>query len=167
MVYSTEGRGGGASIEQRPLLVAAADLELGKKALATGDSDAAGKNKPEAGWNARGLASTALLCLGFMRLALQTGTPIIPVATVGSEEQAPSLGNFSSMARLLGMPAFPLVLTPLPLPVRYHVEFGEPLVFEGSPDDEDHVIEEKVDVVKTRLREMIREGRERRTGIFS
>ena len=99
--------------------------------------------------------------LGFLRLALQTGTPIIPVATVGSEEQAPSLGNFSSMARLLGMPAFPLVLTPLPLPVRYHVEFGEPLVFEGSPDDEDHVIEEKVDVVKARLREMIREGRER------
>ena len=71
------------------------------------------------------------------------------------------------MARLLGMPAFPLVLTPLPLPVRYHVEFGEPLVFEGSPNDEDHVIEEKVDVVKARLREMIREGRERRTGIFS
>ena len=105
--------------------------------------------------------------LGFLRLALQTGTPIIPVATVGSEEQAPSLGNFSSMARLLGMPAFPLVLTPLPLPVRYHVEFGEPLVFEGRPDDEDHVIEEKVDVVKARLREMIREGRERRTGIFS
>ena len=105
--------------------------------------------------------------LGFMRLALQTGTPIIPVATVGSEEQAPSLGNFSSLANLLGMPAFPMVLTPVPLPVRYHIEFGEPLVFEGSPHDEDHIIEEKVDVVKTRLREMLRDGRQRRPGIFT
>jgi 1-acyl-sn-glycerol-3-phosphate acyltransferase len=31
---------------------------------------------------------------GFMRLALQTNTPIVPIAVVGSEEQAPSLGDF-------------------------------------------------------------------------
>lgn len=105
--------------------------------------------------------------LGFLRLALQTGTPIVPVATVGSEEQAPSLGNFDSLAGLLGMPAFPLVLTPIPLPVRYHVQFGKPLVFEGSPHDEDHIIEEKVNIVKTRLRNMLRDGLDRRAGIFT
>jgi 1-acyl-sn-glycerol-3-phosphate acyltransferase len=105
--------------------------------------------------------------LGFLRLALQTGTPIVPVATVGSEEQAPSLGNFGTLARMLGIPAFPMVLTPIPLPVRYHVEFGEPLIFEGSPHDEDHVIEEKVNIVKARLRTMLRDGRERRTGLFT
>jgi 1-acyl-sn-glycerol-3-phosphate acyltransferase len=53
---------------------------------------------------------------GFMRLALQTNTPIVPVAVVGSEEQAPSLGSFAPRARLLSMLAFPLVLTLFPFP---------------------------------------------------
>ncbi len=103
---------------------------------------------------------------GFMRLALRTRTPIIPVATVGSEEQAPSLGSFEPLAKLLGMPAFPLVLTPIPLPVKYHIEFGEPMWFEGDPDDEDRVIEEKTEEVKERIAEMLASGLERRAGIF-
>ena len=105
--------------------------------------------------------------LGFLRLALRTGTPIVPVATVGSEEQAPSLGDFKPLANLLGMPAFPLVLTPVPLPTRYHIEFGEPMVFEGDPDDEDHVLLGKVETVKTRLNAMLRDGLARRQGIFT
>jgi hypothetical protein len=36
--------------------------------------------------------------LGFMRLALQTGTPIVPVAVIGAEEQAPAV-NVKSLAR--------------------------------------------------------------------
>ncbi len=104
--------------------------------------------------------------LGFLRLALETNTPIVPVAVVGSEEQAPSLGNFRPLANLLGMPAFPLVLTPVPLPVRYHIEFGEPLTFEGNPHDEDRVIGAQVEEVKKRLRSMIARGLERRAGIF-
>ena len=30
---------------------------------------------------------------GFMRLALETDTPIVPIAVVGSEEQAPAIAN--------------------------------------------------------------------------
>jgi len=103
---------------------------------------------------------------GFMRLALQTNTPIVPVAVVGSEEQAPSLGNFKPLARLLGMPAFPLVLTPLPLPVRYHVYFGEPMEFRGNPNDEDQVIGAKVEQVKARIRSMIENGLRKRRSVF-
>lgn len=104
--------------------------------------------------------------LGFLRLALETNTPIVPVAVVGSEEQAPSLGNFRPLAQLLGMPAFPLVLTPVPLPTRYHIEFGEPMRFEGNPHDEDRVIGTHVQEVKNRIRAMIDDGLERRPGIF-
>ena len=43
----------------------------------------------------------------FMRLALETNTPIIPVAVVGAEEQYPAIWNLKSLARTLGMPAFP------------------------------------------------------------
>jgi len=104
--------------------------------------------------------------LGFLRLALETNTPIVPVAVVGSEEQAPSLGNLRPLARLLGMPAFPLVLTPLPLPTRYQIEFGAPMRFEGNPHDEDRVLGEKVGQVKQRLADMIADGLRRRSGVF-
>lgn len=104
--------------------------------------------------------------LGFMRLALQTQTPIVPVAVVGSEEQAPSFGNFKPLARLLGMPAFPLVITPFPFPVRYHIYFGEPMEFRGNPNDEDQVIEEKVEQVKSKIRSMIEAGLRRRRSVF-
>lgn len=112
--------------------------------------------------------------LGFMRLALATNTPIVPVSIVGSEEQAPGIANLKGLARLLGMPAFPITLTfpwlgPLgmiPLPVRYHIEFGKPLVFEGDPEDEDDVIQAKVNEVKAVLQQQLDRGRTSRRSIF-
>lgn len=104
--------------------------------------------------------------LGFLRLALETDTPIVPIAVVGSEEQAPSLGNLRSLAHFLGMPAFPLLLTPVPLPSRYSIEFGPAMRFEGNPHDEDRVVGAMVEQVKGRIRGMIEDGLRRRTGIF-
>jgi 1-acyl-sn-glycerol-3-phosphate acyltransferase len=112
--------------------------------------------------------------LGFMRLALQTNTPIVPFAVVGSEEQAPSIANLKGIGNLFGAPAFPITLTwpwlgPLgmvPLPVRYHIEFGKPLHFEGAANDEDEIIAEKVDEVKTNIQAMIRDALARRSSIF-
>lgn len=102
--------------------------------------------------------------LGFMRQALQTGTPVVPVAIVGHEEQAVSLMNLKSVANLLGFPAFPVTLTglPLPLPAKYFIEFGKPLKFTGDPNDEDEVIEQKVAVVKRALQDMVAAGLKRR-----
>lgn len=112
--------------------------------------------------------------LGFMRLALATRTPIVPVSVVGSEEQAPGIANWEGMAKLLGMPSFPITLTfpwlgplgMLPLPVRYRIEFGEPLVFEGDPDDDDDVIETKVEVVKAAIRRQLDRGLAARRSVF-
>ena len=41
---------------------------------------------------------------GFMRLALETKAPIIPVAIIGTEETYPSVYNFEALAKLLGAP---------------------------------------------------------------
>jgi 1-acyl-sn-glycerol-3-phosphate acyltransferase len=103
---------------------------------------------------------------GFMRIALETDTPIVPVAVIGSEEQAISLGNFKPLARLLSMPAFPLVINFFPLPTRYHIYFGQPLHFSGDWNDEDRVIGEKVDEVKHAIRAMIEDGLAARSSIF-
>lgn len=111
---------------------------------------------------------------GFMRLALSTGAPIVPVAVIGSEEQAPAIANLTSLGRLLGMPAFPVTLTwpwfgplgLLPLPVKYRIYFGKPMRFEGDPDDEDAVIDRKVQKVVDTIQAMIDRGLSEREGIF-
>jgi 1-acyl-sn-glycerol-3-phosphate acyltransferase len=109
--------------------------------------------------------------LGFMRLALETKTPIVPVAVIGGEEQLISVANLTVLAKLLHMPAFPVIPQlalglPFPLPVRYRLHFGEPLYFEGDPDDEDVEIERRVMVVRDELDKLIAEGRQRRRSVF-
>lgn len=111
--------------------------------------------------------------LGFMRLAMSTGAPIVPVSVVGSEEQYPTLYNLKSIAKLLGMPALPIwahmlipVVGMLPLPVRYHINFGKPMFFEGDPDDENAVIQEKADAVKNKIQHMLAEARAKRKSVF-
>ena len=111
--------------------------------------------------------------LGFMRLALETNTPIVPVAVVGAEEQYINLGNLSGPAKALNMPSFPVVpqwFIPglqLPLPVKYRIYFGNKMRFTGDADDDDHVIEERVWVVKSTIQSMINKGLRERKGIFT
>jgi 1-acyl-sn-glycerol-3-phosphate acyltransferase len=72
---------------------------------------------------------------GFVTAALRTGAPIIPCAIVGAEETYPMIGNSKTLARLLGLPYFPVtptfpVLGPLglvPLPSKWLIAFGEPI----------------------------------------
>jgi len=106
---------------------------------------------------------------GFLRLALETDCPIVPVGIVGAEEQSPSIANLPTLARLLGMPALPLTptgLVPIPLPTRYHILFGDPLTFHGSPDDEDAVLEAKVERVRGAVQALLDQGLRERKHVF-
>lgn len=109
--------------------------------------------------------------LGFLRLALETNTPILPVGVVGAEEQYPSIGDVKPLAKAFGMPSFPIIPQLLfgmwaPLPTRYHLYFGEPLTFEGDPDDDDSVIQKHVDVVRDSIDGLVSRGLRERRGIF-
>jgi 1-acyl-sn-glycerol-3-phosphate acyltransferase len=72
---------------------------------------------------------------GFVSAALRTGAPIVPVAIVGAEEIYPILADLKPLARLLGVPFFPVtptfpLLGPLgliPLPSKWMIEFCEPI----------------------------------------
>jgi 1-acyl-sn-glycerol-3-phosphate acyltransferase len=72
---------------------------------------------------------------GFVEIALRAGSPIVPVAVVGSEEIYPKLGESRLLARLFGAPYFPITPTfpalgalgAVPLPSRWRIEFCPPI----------------------------------------
>jgi 1-acyl-sn-glycerol-3-phosphate acyltransferase len=75
---------------------------------------------------------------GFVATALRAQVPIIPTAIVGSEEIYPLVYDMKLLARLLGLPYFPVVaqmfalpvlgpLALLPLPSKWIIEYGEPI----------------------------------------
>ena len=111
---------------------------------------------------------------GFMRLALQTRTPVVPVAVIGAEESIISIYDAKPLSRLFHTPYWPVpphlpllgLLAYAPLPTRFHVYFGEPLWFEGPWDDDDDIIDVKVRVVTDRIQGMIDDGLKQRTSVF-
>ncbi len=98
---------------------------------------------------------------GFMRLALQTRTPIVPLAFVGGGDAIPTIANLTTVGKLMGLPYLPV--TPwglvLPRPVRCSIHYGAPMVFEGDGDEADEVILGYVGEVKQRVADLLAEGR--------
>ena len=76
---------------------------------------------------------------GFIRMALKTQAPIIPVSVVGAEETYISLYKSPAIARMIGFPYFPISprfpwLGPLgfvPLPTKWYIDFGAPISLDG------------------------------------
>lgn len=108
---------------------------------------------------------------GFMRLALATSSPIVPVGIIGAEEQYVSVGNLEWAAKALGLPALPIIpqlVLPgglLPLPTKYHLYFGDPLEVKGDPDDEDRV-RSQVWLVKQTISSLLQDGLQQRKSVF-
>jgi 1-acyl-sn-glycerol-3-phosphate acyltransferase len=80
--------------------------------------------------------------VGFVEHALRARAPIVPMAILGSDDQAPILFDVKPLARLLGLPTAPITPTfpwlgplgLLPYPVRYRIVYGEPLRFHDRFD---------------------------------
>lgn len=93
---------------------------------------------------------------GFMHIAIETNTPIIPVGIVGCEEALPMFGNAKGLAQKFGLPYFPITV-PFAIPTKVTLVFGEPMYFEGPIHCEED-LEAKVNVVKARIRQLIQTG---------
>ena len=83
---------------------------------------------------------------GFVRTAMKAGVPIIPCAIMGAEEIYPKVADLKPLAKLLGLPYFPVtpffpLLGPLgaiPLPTKWRIDFGAPIRTDlADPDDAD------------------------------
>jgi 1-acyl-sn-glycerol-3-phosphate acyltransferase len=93
---------------------------------------------------------------GFAASAIRAQVPIVPCAVVGAEEIYPMIANAKPVARLLGIPYFPLTplfpwLGPLgmvPLPSRWIIEFGKPVDTTGYAADDAAAVFELTDQVR-------------------
>jgi 1-acyl-sn-glycerol-3-phosphate acyltransferase len=113
---------------------------------------------------------------GFVSAALATGTPIVPAAIVGAEETYPLLGNIKPLARLLGIPYFPMTPTfpwlgPLgliPLPSKWLIEFCPPVETEHLRDhaDDPMVVFNLADQVREIIQQTLHELLARRPDAF-
>ena len=102
---------------------------------------------------------------GFVEVALETGSPIVPVAVVGAEEIYPKLAESGVLAKLSGAPYVPItplfpMLGPLgllPLPSRWRIEFLEPIDLSaygpGASEDRSLVFD-----LSEQIREMVQEA---------
>ncbi len=101
---------------------------------------------------------------GFMHLAITHKVPIVPVGVVGCEETMPSLYNLRPVARMLGIPYFPIGPL-LPLPARVYLNFGKPLHF-GDCVTREAEVEARVGEVKQAIRDLVATGLAQRKSVF-
>jgi len=80
---------------------------------------------------------------GFVEIAMRSGVPVIPIAVVGAEESMPILFRLPSVAKVLGVPYFPVTANALlfgPLlgsvayfPVKMKMRVLDPVTFDVEP----------------------------------
>jgi 1-acyl-sn-glycerol-3-phosphate acyltransferase len=103
---------------------------------------------------------------GFVTTAIRAGAPIVPVSIVGSEEIYPMIGDVRVLARLCGLPFFPVTPTfpwlgplgAIPLPSKWIVEFGEPIPTGDLPGDaaeDPMLVFELADRVRDTIQQML------------
>ena len=112
---------------------------------------------------------------GFVKLALRTGVPILPVAVVGGEESLPLLAKLP--AGFLGMPYLPVTpLGPIPLPAKWLIRIGAPVALpaehtlpSGAPAGTAQlaVVEALVEKTRRRIEEMLQELLRARGTVFA
>ncbi len=114
---------------------------------------------------------------GFVRVALRTQSPIIPVSIVGAEEIYPHLYNFKPMAALMGVPYFPITPTfpwfgplgLLPLPSKWYIHFDKPIAIQDmlyKPSEEPLLISQITSQVREKIQQNIYKRLKQRSSVF-
>jgi 1-acyl-sn-glycerol-3-phosphate acyltransferase len=114
---------------------------------------------------------------GFIRMALKTNTPILPVSVVGAEETYMSLAKSDVIAKLIGFPFFPItptfpwlgLLGVIPMPTKWYIDIGEPIPMDGYGPNADQnllLVSQLTDQVRGVVQKMINERLAQRKSVF-
>ncbi len=114
---------------------------------------------------------------GYIKLAMRTHAPIIPVAVVGAEEAFPIIGRADWLGKLVGAPYLPITpffpwlgpMGAIPLPTKWYIKYGEPIEMKhyGPEDvDDDILINRLSEHVRTQIQNMLIDVLKQRKSIF-
>ena len=100
---------------------------------------------------------------GFVRIAMETGAPIIPVAVVGAEEIMPTIAKLGLPGRMLGLPYFPITPTwpwtgifgLVPLPTKWYIKFGEPIDLSGGDPTDEITVNRTKEEIRATIQELL------------
>jgi 1-acyl-sn-glycerol-3-phosphate acyltransferase len=123
---------------------------------------------------------------GFVKLAIRSGVPIVPISTVGGPDSMPVLASGKRLAKVLQLDKVarlkmfpialqvpwgvsPALLPEFPLPTKIRTAFGEPIEVDTDPEraSDDAYVEEKYREVESAIQSgMDRLARRRRLPLF-
>jgi 1-acyl-sn-glycerol-3-phosphate acyltransferase len=123
---------------------------------------------------------------GFIRLAINTGVPIVPISTIGGSDAMPVLATGRRLASLLQLDRVarlkmfpvavsapwvigPALLPEIPLPAKIRTAFQEPVEFDPDPEranDDDYVNAKYEEVRQSIQRGIDALARRRRFPVF-
>lgn len=104
---------------------------------------------------------------GFVRLALQTQTPIIPTLVLGAEETHINLTQLKFTKYLRGL-VLPLPLNVVPLPAKWKIRFLPPIKFPYQPSaaDDAELVHELAQNVREEMQQALSEEVAKRGNVF-
>jgi 1-acyl-sn-glycerol-3-phosphate acyltransferase len=105
---------------------------------------------------------------GYVKLAVRTGSPIVPVAIVGTEEIHYCLGDIPQLAQYLQIPVAPLIASPVPLPARVYIRFGAPIRLDlpRAAADDQALVDRANEQVRAAMQRLIDDTLAHRRGIY-
>jgi 1-acyl-sn-glycerol-3-phosphate acyltransferase len=124
--------------------------------------------------------------MGFIKLAIRSGVPIVPIATVGGPDSMPVLASGRRLAKLLALDKVarlkmfpialqvpwgisPALLPELPLPTKIRTAFQDPIELDSNPEraEDDDYVERGYEQVRASIQDgMDALARRRRLPLF-
>jgi 1-acyl-sn-glycerol-3-phosphate acyltransferase len=116
---------------------------------------------------------------GFVEIAMRAGVPIVPIAVVGAEESMPILAKNATLAKLLGLPYFPITANQLvfgPLlgalayfPAKFKLRVLDPVHFDVPADQERYsksLVMDEAERIRVQLQTALYDMLRKRTSVW-
>lgn len=114
---------------------------------------------------------------GFVKIAIKTKTPVVPVSIIGAEEIHPIIWKSSMLAKAMGIPYLPVTPTfpwlgpagLIPLPTKWRIQFGRPIPFkqyQPAQAEDGLLVQNLTEKVRDKIQKMLDEGIKKRKSVW-